>query len=99
MEAANEDYPRKNWSSLMLINCGHFAWRRVDDKPHRLGFIPDGSIGSLPLDWNWLVDEYGEHDGAQMLHWTAGIPAWAHYATAPQSDEWVKAHAKVNHAA
>jgi len=25
----NPDYPRKNWSSLMLINCGAAVWRRV----------------------------------------------------------------------
>jgi lipopolysaccharide biosynthesis glycosyltransferase len=98
MEAPNEDYPRKNWSSLMLINCGHYAWRHQDDKPHRLGFLGD-RIGALPMEWNWLVDEYGENDTSKILHWTAGIPAWEHYATAPMSDEWVKAHAKVNHAA
>jgi len=98
MEAKNEDYPRKNWTSLMLINCAHYAWRRVDDRPHRLGFIPDDRIGSLPLAWNWLADEYGENDEAKLLHWTAGIPAFEHYKDAPQSDEWVKAHARVNHA-
>ena len=27
--AKNEDYPRKNWSSVMLINCSHFAWRLI----------------------------------------------------------------------
>jgi hypothetical protein len=29
MEAKNEDYPRKNWGSLMLINCAHYAWRQM----------------------------------------------------------------------
>ena len=29
MEADNEDYPRKNWSSLMLMNCAHYDWRRI----------------------------------------------------------------------
>jgi lipopolysaccharide biosynthesis glycosyltransferase len=98
MEAANQDYPRKNWSSLMLINCGHYSWRHQDDKPHRLEFVGN-RIGSLPAEWNWLADEYGENDDAKILHWTAGIPAWDHYATAPMSDEWYKAHANVNHAA
>lgn len=99
METVNEDYPRKNWSSLMLINCAHYAWRYLDDKPHRFGFIPDDRIGELPKAWNWLVDEYGENDEAKLLHWTAGIPAWPHYATAPMADEWAMASLKVNHAA
>lgn len=25
----NEDYPRKNWSSLMLINCAAAVWQRI----------------------------------------------------------------------
>jgi lipopolysaccharide biosynthesis glycosyltransferase len=29
MESDNPDYPRKNWSSLMLINCAHYNWRKI----------------------------------------------------------------------
>ena len=28
---ANEDYPGKNWSSLMLFNCAAAVWRRLDE--------------------------------------------------------------------
>lgn len=27
----NENYPRKNWSSFMLMDCGSAAWRRLDE--------------------------------------------------------------------
>lgn len=99
MEAANSDYPRKNWSSLMLINCAHYAWRdltpaKVAALPgsylHRLEFIEDRFIGELPVEWNWLADEYGGNQEAKILHWTAGIPAFEHYKNAPMASEWFK---------
>jgi hypothetical protein len=97
MEADNEDYPRKQWASVMLINCGHFAWRRVtpefvrDANLMRLlqfTFIADDRIGDLPIEWNWLVDEYGENENAKLLHFTTGIPAFAQHANAPMASEW-----------
>ena len=64
----NEDYERKNWSSLMLINCGHFSWRQITpeyvekatgENLHRFQFIDDRYIGALPDTYNWLVGEQG----------------------------------------
>lgn len=107
MEAPNGDYPKKNWSSVMLINCSHYAWRemtpeRVASLPggylHRFEFIPERFIGELPVEWNWLADEYGPNDRAKLLHWTAGIPGFKHYRNAPHADKWFKANAKANHA-
>jgi hypothetical protein len=105
MEAANGDYPRKNWSSLMLINCSHYAWRqmtpdRVASLPgshlHRFEFIEDGRIGELPKEWNWLADEYGHNPDAKLLHWTAGIPGFKHYKDAPHADAWFYSNARAN---
>lgn len=105
MEAANADYPCKNWSSLMLINCGHDAWSRlidIDTLPgsalHRFEFMERGEIGYLPAEWNWLADEYGENKAAKLLHWTAGIPGWPAYHAAPHASDWWAARDKVNHA-
>jgi hypothetical protein len=107
MESANSDYPRKNWSSLMLINCGHYAWRsltpeKVANMPgsflHRFQFIEDRFVGELPIEWNWLADEYGRNDEAKLLHWTAGIPGFAHYKDAAHADKWFKANAQANRA-
>lgn len=107
MEAANSDYPRKNWSSVMLINCGHYAWRsltpdRIAQLPgsylHRFEFIADDRIGELPKEWNWLADEFGANEEAKLLHWTAGVPAFPHYKNTPMADRWFKANARANHA-
>ena len=76
MESDNKDYPRKNWSSLVLWNCGHPALRRVIED-HRFAWLPDDLIGALPFEWNWLADEYGYDPKAKLLHYTAGMPVQA----------------------
>lgn len=106
MEAANDDYEGKNWSSLMLINCSHFAWRQmtpeaVETMPPldllQFKFIPADRIGELPLEWNWLADEYGENPDAKLLHWTAGIPGFPAYADTAQADDWAREACRVVH--
>lgn len=96
MESANADYPRKNWSSLILWNCASFLNRRltpefVASAPgsylHRFSWLTDDRIGALPIEWNWL-DEYGPNDQAKLYHWTTGMPGFPHYADAPHADEW-----------
>lgn len=100
MEAANQDYPRKNWSSVILWNCGHIAHfearneirsaiRRGDGKfLHRFGWIEDNLIGELPIEWGWMPQEYGENENAKLLHWTLGMPGFKHYANAPMANHW-----------
>jgi hypothetical protein len=97
MEADNTDYERKQWASVMVINCYHFAWRKVNpefvekSKPLdllQLRFIDDSRIGELPIEWNWLADEHGENKDAKLLHFTAGIPAFVAYSDSPMADEW-----------
>lgn len=107
MEADNEDYERKNWSSLMLINCSHYAWRqmtpeKVADLPgsylHRFGFIEDRYIGALPEEWNHLVGEYDHNPAAKLAHFTLGIPAMSHYEDCDYSGEWRAAFAATRQA-
>jgi hypothetical protein len=106
MESGNEDYPRKNWSSVMLINCAHYDWRGITPETvtqmsgadlHRFTFIGERFLGDLPMAWNWLADEYGHNPDAKLVHWTAGTPAFKHYANAPFSDEFRTQLGKVNH--
>jgi hypothetical protein len=105
MEANNEDYPRKNWSSVMLINCAHYAWRQMmpervermkGSELHRFTWIDEQFIGALPAEWNWL-DEYGENPDANIVHWTLGTPAFDHYKDAPHAGEFRRQLARVNH--
>lgn len=105
MESPNTDYPRKNWASVMLINCGHYSWpdaKTITQTPKidllQFKFLPEDRIGELPKEWNWLADEYGENDNAKMLHWTQGIPGFPHYTNAPHAKTWMAYHAKANYA-
>ena len=93
----NENYPRKNWSSVVLWNCGNSANRVltpefVADKPgaylHRFTWINDDRIQALPLEWNWLVDEYEHNDDAKLLHFTLAIPAVQSYHDCDHSGAW-----------
>jgi len=104
MEAPNEHYPRKNWASLMLINCDHYAWRKLTptyvetaSKLELLTFswLNEVLIGDLPKTWNWLCDEYGPSDRARLLHWTAGVPEFEQYRDAPHADEWLEMRANI----
>lgn len=100
MESDNLDYPCKNWSSVMLWNCGHFANRvltpqYVSETPgkflHRFGWIKDRlRIGSLPAEWNVLVGETEDGVDAKIAHFTLGIPAFEYYRRVSYADEWFK---------
>ena len=89
-------YPRKNWSSVMLFNCGHSSTRQlttsyIHEAPaldlHRM-FWADENIGSLPLVWNWLEGEYDFNADAKNVHWTIGGPWNEAYKNADYADEW-----------
>ena len=95
--AKNQDYPRKNWSSVMLWNCSHPANRRLSSQfvqqatgaqLHRFTWLSDELIGELPKVWNWLPDELGANPRAKLLHWTLGAPCFHEFADAPMAEEW-----------
>ena len=97
MGAKNENYPRKNWSSVIVWNCGHFPNRVltpefVAKQPgsflHRFSWLQDERIGELPPEWNWLPDEYGANADAKLLHYTLGTPCFHEFADTPQGEEW-----------
>jgi hypothetical protein len=101
MECRNANYARKNWASLMLMNCEHPYWQAITPRtlaPHvglpllQLADLravgPEPTIGALPDCWNRLVDEGQATAGAQVLHWTAGMPGFTHYRHAPGAALW-----------
>jgi len=99
--AKNEDYPRKNWSSVILWNCNSFPNRRLTPNfvqqstgsfLHRFTWLDDERIGELPREWNWLPDEYGPNPDAKLLHYTLGTPCFHEFATTPMADEWHREH-------
>ena len=97
MGAKNENYPRKNWSSVIVWNCSTFPNRKltpefVQQQPgsflHRFSWIQDDRIQELPREWNWLPDEYGPNPDAKLLHYTLGTPCFHEFADTPQGDLW-----------
>jgi lipopolysaccharide biosynthesis glycosyltransferase len=99
--APNENYPRKNWSSVILWNCNSFPNRRLTPNfvqqstgsfLHRFMWLDDERIGELPREWNWLPDEYGPNPDAKLLHYTLGTPCFHEFATTPMADEWHREH-------
>jgi lipopolysaccharide biosynthesis glycosyltransferase len=99
--AKNEDYPRKNWSSVILWNCSSWPNRKLTPEfienatgaqLHRFSWIDDERIGELPIEWNWLPDEFGANPDAKLLHYTLGTPCFHEFADTPQSEDWHREH-------
>jgi hypothetical protein len=106
MATINRSYPKKNQSSVMLINCASFAWRNITPETigrmsgaelHQFAFVPDDRIGHIPPEWNWIADEFGANEEAKVIHWTAGIPAFPAYSQSPMADEWARYALRVTH--
>ena len=102
----NEDYPRKNWSSVILWNCGHpanaavtpeFVQNATGSQVHRFTWLADDLIGELPIEWNWLPDEFGANLDAKLIHYTLGTPCFHDFATTPMADEWHRERIYVDH--
>lgn len=102
MGAPNEDYPRKNWSSVIVWDCQSYPNRRltpdfVQKQPgsflHRFAWIDDDRIQALPPEWNWLPDELDENTEAKLLHYTLGTPCFREFADTTQAAEWHKERA------
>ena len=93
----NENYPRKNWSSVILWNCEHPDNRQltpafVESKDgaflHRFKWLEDDQIGEIPKEWNWLAIEYEPKADAKLIHYTLGTPCFRDYSSSEMSDKW-----------
>ena len=99
----NDNYPRKNWSSVVLWNCAHpahrlltpaFLMQQTGAFLHRFSWLDDVDIGTLPPTWNWLTTEYPDNPDAKLLHYTLGTPCFRDYRTCEMADEWHAHHAR-----
>jgi lipopolysaccharide biosynthesis glycosyltransferase len=93
----NENYPRKNWSSVIIWNCNHpknrmltpaFVEQSTGEQLHRFSWIEDDNIGELPIEWNWLPDEFGENQDAKLLHYTLGTPCFTKFVNTTMAEDW-----------
>lgn len=98
LESPNNDYIRKNWSSVVLWNCAHLANEQLTPEfvankdgsyLHQFGWLSNRYVGELPERWNVLIGEDGEDCAdAKLVHYTLGLPAFAHYRDSLYADEW-----------
>ena len=95
------NYPRKNWSSVVLWNCAHPSNKKItvdlinDENTtgkylHRFSWLEDNEIGKISHEWNWLVDWYDEEkDGnPNAIHYTEGGPWFKNYRFCTYHHEW-----------
>ncbi len=87
-------YARKNWSSLMIINCEHRYWKEIDPNNdegldlHQFAGLDDDEIGEIGGDWNELLDPAVHSKApARLPHFTLGGPwhGWTNYF---EADTW-----------
>ena len=97
----NEDYPRKNWSSMIVWNCEHpknkiltpdFISQKEGSFLHRFNWLKDVEIGELPKSWNWLAMEYEEKKDLDLIHYTLGTPCFKEYSNKSLAEFWKKSY-------
>ena len=89
-------YPKKNWSSVMLMNCKkctqltpNYVNRASGLELHQFKWLEgDHLIGELPLEWNWLVGEYEHKEDVKNVHYTKGGPWFEEYKNCDYSQDW-----------
>lgn len=87
-------YPRKNWSSLMLMNCerlGVWSKKVVETHSgaylHRFQDIDDDLIGEIPDTWN-VLDRMDET--TRLIHYTTGGPWFEECLDHPYGAAWLE---------
>ena len=92
-------YPRKNWSSVVLWNCGHPSNKIVTTDLvnnesttgkylHRFSWLKDEEIGQLDHTWNYLVGVYNDIEKPKLIHYTEGGPWFENYRNCEFHQLW-----------
>jgi len=100
VDAVQTQYPRKNWSSMVLYNCGHPANRALTAEVvnretgaflHRFQWLDDDLIGAVPETWNWLEgwSEKPVSGHPNVVHYTRGGPWFEIWRGVDYADLWL----------
>ena len=92
-------YPRKNWSSMILWNCNHPSNKNVTPDIvnnetgqylHRFSWLKDEEIGELACHWNWLVNHHHQPENGipYAIHYTEGGPWFDNYKHCEYGYHW-----------
>ena len=97
--SAQTRYEKKNWSSVMLLNCTkckmltpEYVNTASGLDLHRFHWLDgDHLIGDIPHSWNHLVayDPSKPTTEISNLHFTSGGPYFNEYHNTEYADEWV----------
>ncbi|XP_073001883.1 protein CDI-like [Typha latifolia] len=96
-------YPRKNWSSMVLYNCGHPKNRALTPEVvstqtgaylHRFMWLDDDDIGEVSFAWNFLVGHNRVEPGdlatlPRAIHYTSGGPWFEEYKDCEFAELWL----------
>lgn len=101
--AVQTKYEKKNWSSVMLMNCARctpltpdYVNRASGLELHQFKWLEgDPLIGELPRAWNHLVGYDAPRRDASLVHYTIGGPYFKEYADCEYAAEWWEERARM----
>ncbi len=96
--ATQTKYQKKNWTSVMLMNCARctaltpeFVNRASGLELHQFKWLEgDHLIGEIPRGWNHLVGYDAPDPKASLVHYTIGGPYFDEYRDCEYSAEWFR---------
>jgi hypothetical protein len=94
--AVQTKYEKKNWSSVMLMNCGkcnaltpEYVNGASGLELHQFKWVDDDRlIGGIPHAWNHLVGYDAPRRDASLVHYTIGGPYFDAYRDCEYAREW-----------
>ena len=97
-------YPKKNWSSFMLMNCKKCTTLTPDYvnkasglELHQFKWLEsEDLIGDLPLEWNLLAEEYEAKEDVKNINYTEGGPYFKGYEEIDYAKDWFEYHKECN---
>ncbi len=96
LDAVQTKYEKKNWSSVMLMNCSRcealtpeFVNTASGLELHQFKWLAnDQLIGAMPSRWNHLVGHDAPRPDAGIVHFTTGGPYFQEYAGCEYAAQW-----------
>jgi lipopolysaccharide biosynthesis glycosyltransferase len=98
LDTVQTKYEKKNWSSVMLMNCARcraltpeYVNTASGLELHQFKWLEgDQLIGELPRAWNHLVGYDAPDPRASLVHFTIGGPYYEEYRDCEYAAEWFR---------